>query len=60
MHKDTATTLKLASVLLILFCAYLFKSALIAPPKVDTAHEFNTQRAFNRLARILGDETPHP
>lgn len=39
---------------------YLFRGVLVEPPKVDTAHEFNTERAFARLERILGDERPHP
>lgn len=60
MHKDTIATLKIAGLLLALFAAYLFKGLLVEPPKVDANHEFNTERAYARLARILGDEAPHP
>ena len=60
MKKDLATTLKLAGILIALFLAYLFRGALVQPPPVDADHAFNTERAYARLARILGDETPHP
>lgn len=60
MRKDTITTLKIAGLLLALFTVYLFKGLLVQPPKVDANHEFNTERAYARLTRILGDETPHP
>lgn len=60
MGKDIATTLKIAGLLSALFLAYLFRGALVQPPPVDPAHAFNTERAYARLARILGDETPHP
>lgn len=40
----------------------VFASALrfTGPPPVDSASDFNTDRAFERLQRILGDERPHP
>lgn len=65
MHKDTFATLKLATLklaglVLVIFLAYLLRSALIEPPAVDPGHAFNTERAHARLARILGDEAPHP
>ena len=47
--------------LLVLICVvYLFRGVLVEPPKVDTDHIFNTERAYERLERILGDEAPHP
>lgn len=39
---------------------YLFRGVLVEPPKVDPDHMFNTERAYERLERILGDEAPHP
>ena len=59
MGKDIAATLKLSALLAILFLAYLFRSMLVEPPSVDSAHAFNTERAFERLTGILGDEVPH-
>lgn len=46
-----------------LLLAFGLKGALIAPsapPSTVAAGEFNTERAVARLARILGDERPHP
>jgi hypothetical protein len=43
-----------------LFVAFTIRQNLIQPPKVDPSHDFNTERAFERLQRILGDENPHP
>ena len=46
-----------------LLLAFGMKGALITPPSPPTkvaAGEFDTQRAIGRLARILGDERPHP
>ena len=60
MKRDITTTLKLAGVLAILFLAYIFRDVLVQPPAVDPNHAFNTERAYSRLARILGDEAPHP
>lgn len=50
---------------LILLIAFLFAAATlrqlsVAPPDIQTEHDFNTSQAFSRLERILGDETPHP
>ncbi len=46
-----------------LFLALMTKSIWVEPPSLR-AHAiegaFNTDRALARLARILGDETPHP
>lgn len=39
---------------------YVFKTVLIEPPTINPSHEFQTDRAFARLERILGDEAPHP
>ena len=43
-----------------LLCAGLSRGALSQPPAVDTDHPFDTAAATERLARILGDERPHP
>ena len=46
-----------------LLLAFGLKGALIAPPSPPAtvaAGAFDTQRAIGRLARILGDERPHP
>ena len=46
-----------------LLLAFGMKGALIAPPSPPAkvaAGAFDTQRASGRLARILGDERPHP
>ena len=46
-----------------LLLAFGLKGALIAPPSPPVtvaAGQFDTQRAIARLARILGDERPHP
>lgn len=50
---------------LILLIAFLFTAATlrqlsVSPPEIQTDHRFDTARAFYRLERILGDETPHP
>jgi len=60
MRRDIAATLKLAGLLAFLFLAYIFRGVLVEPPSVAPDHAFNTDRAFSRLTRILGDETPHP
>ena len=53
----------LIAALVLLLAAMAAKSLLIAlpaPPAVAQAGEFDSQRAFARLARVLGDERPHP
>lgn len=47
----------------VLLAAFVFKGLATNPPSVATtkaATGFDGERAFARLARILGDETPHP
>ncbi len=44
---------------LALFFLFTFRSMLIGPPAIDEAHPFDTGRAFARLERILGDQSPH-
>ncbi len=51
---------RLLIVILGLFFLFLFRLHLAAQPAVDPDHRFNTQAAFERLERILGDEAPHP
>ncbi|WP_017932386.1 M28 family peptidase [Robiginitomaculum antarcticum] len=45
---------------LLLFIIFTARSLLTAPPAVDPDHAFQTERAFSRLSRILGDERSHP
>ncbi len=47
---------------LIALLVAVFASApqFTGPPPVNAASDFNTDRAFERLERILGDERPHP
>lgn len=44
----------------LLFSVFTLRQLFISAPDVDPTHEFNTARAYDRLVRILGDETPHP
>ncbi|MEO1476799.1 MAG: M28 family peptidase, partial [Pseudomonadota bacterium] len=55
-----APALRLVGLTILLFIAYLFRDVLAQPPAVDPDHPFQADRAFARLERILGDETPHP
>jgi hypothetical protein len=53
----------LAGLLLLLLVAFWFKGELVAPPEVPAttaAGDFDAARAKARLARILGDQSPHP
>ena len=53
----------LLAIFVLLMAAFAGKGLLIAPPhppSVAAAGTFNTPRAVARLARILGDERPHP
>ena len=61
MMQHTISSRFALPLLLVLICVvYLFRGVLVEPPKVDPDHIFNTERAFARLERILGDEAPHP
>ena len=44
----------------LLFLVFTARSVFVGPPAVDPSHVFNTDRALERLERILGDESPHP
>ncbi|MFO0431948.1 MAG: M20/M25/M40 family metallo-hydrolase [Hyphomonadaceae bacterium] len=66
MTQATNSTLKVPAILtmmvglLFLFC---FKGVVTAPPSVTetgAATGFDTKAAIDRLARVLGDERPHP
>jgi hypothetical protein len=53
----------LAGLLALLLAVFWFKDALVAPPPVPeqaAQGQFDTKRASARLARILGDQRPHP
>lgn len=60
----TARTLPLALIpLALLFLGFMFTGRLLDPPPVRTQAEtgqFDANAARDRLARVLGDETPHP
>lgn len=50
-------------VLAALFLSFMFAGALLQPPPVraaNAADQFDANVARERLARVLGDETPHP
>lgn len=46
--------------LALLLGVFLVKDKLAEPPPVAESKPFDAERAFARLARILGDERPHP
>ena len=46
--------------LVLILAIFVFRPIFVAAPAVDPDAAFNTERAFQRLTRILGDETPHP
>jgi Peptidase family M28 len=51
------------AMMMALLAAFLFKGLATNPPSVAATKAvtgFDGERAFARLARILGDETPHP
>lgn len=51
------------AVLAALFFSFMFAGALVEPPPVraaNAADQFDAAAARDRLARVLGDETPHP
>ena len=58
MGKATANARLLLLVALLLLACF-FKSVLIEP-RVVAGSDFDTDRAFARLERILGDQRPHP
>ena len=47
-------------VLALLMAAFTVKGLLLVPPAAPAASAFDTGRAIQRLARILGDQRPHP
>ena len=59
MNTVWTTSTKLTFLTALLIVVYLFRHILVAPPAVDPDHAFNTQRTFERLERILGDQRPH-
>ncbi len=44
----------------VLFSVFMAQQRFAEPPSIDEAHVFDVDRAIARLARILGDEEPHP
>lgn len=57
---DSRSGLGVLGVIVVLFLAFTMRQAMVGPPAIDPDHAFQTERAFERLERILGDETPHP
>lgn len=51
---------KLLALVVFLFAIFTLRQSFISPPAVNPDHAFNTEAAFERLERILGDEAPHP
>jgi hypothetical protein len=53
---------RLAAAIALLLAVFAFKGVLLdppSPPERAAAGEFDTQRALDRLGRILGDQRPH-
>ncbi len=57
--RKTTVNLRLLLIVILLLAACAFKGMLIAP-RVVAGSDFDTDRAFSRLDRILGDQRPHP
>ena len=56
-------TLIVCAVILVVLAALAGKSALVSTPPVRSVNspgEFDASRAKARLARVLGDQRPHP
>ena len=60
MSNILSTGFKIGLLTVALILIYLFRYLVIQPPAIDPNHAFDTQQAFERLERILGDERPHP
>lgn len=54
------SALKVLALMATLFAVFTLRQHFVGPPAIDPDHRFNTSAAFERLERILGDETPHP
>lgn len=52
--------LRIGAIVVLLLCVFTLRLYFVAPPTVDHQHTFQTDRAFERLTRILGDQAPHP
>jgi hypothetical protein len=52
--------LRISVIALMLVCVFTLRLHLVGPPAIDPQHTFQTERAFERLSRLLGDEAPHP
>ncbi len=57
---DKKSLYSVAALVTFLFCAFTFRMITVGPPEVDLSHPFQTDRAYQRLSRILGGEVPHP
>ncbi|MFT6407054.1 MAG: hypothetical protein ACJAQ6_000464 [Arenicella sp.] len=52
--------LRIVATAVLLLCVFTLRLYFVSPPEVDQQHAFHTDRAFERLSRILGDEASHP
>lgn len=50
---------RMSALLVSIFLIFSIRLIITGPPEISTSHAFQTDRAFSRLVRILGDESPH-
>ncbi len=60
MWKLRTASLRLLALMAVILIANQLRPVYVGVPAINTDNAFNTERAFQRLAVILGDETPHP
>ena len=60
MPKFGTAGLRLLALMAVIFIANQMRPIFVGAPEVSADTAFNTERAFQRLTTILGDETPHP
>ncbi len=60
MPKFGAASLRLFALVAVIFIANQIRPIFVGAPEITADTTFNTERAFQRLTTILGDETPHP
>lgn len=50
---------RMSALLISIFLIFSIRLIITGPPEISAGHAFQTDRAFSRLVRILGDESPH-
>ena len=60
MPKFGTAGLRLLALMAVIFIANQMRPMFVGAPEIAADSAFNTERAFQRLTTILGDETPHP